>query len=546
MKERSMAEEAKIDFNAVNGSKTAVLRALWNNFQDVIGKQGGEIFGSVAKVAAKPIAGEETADKVGKIAKDGFRVSVAVSANVRDFTKVAQENRQHMKQLVKDVAPFLEDEFGKASRGKLMRSKNEVLKVERSRILELTKSGFFTAGAGLLDKAPQLFQYVDTKRAGGAEAAPLAAELTGSLGDMGAKIDEVGTKFAKASVFDKENRKLIETALNTGTPIIQEYIKAGGKQRLGETTAFDLIRALADQCEADPGNMSAVYNEELGEHQSLPEYIVEIFKRHQQDIGGAPINERFRFMPELEEASERIAKEINDNLLDPMVLVSLVGERKVVDQHMKVSSPDKLESELNRVNRVVERAEKVDSKEFIAETAFATKEDFKEILDGLPGEERVFFASLFPPQVLKDLGGLKDAEIDAIKEKGAAEFSDKVVEAIEEIGKLDEKELQRYGLTKQEGELVQGLSDALEELGQKEVTDALQGPERQAVTEALRNARGYWQQRVKSGAARSRAAAEEVDEVIEGRRHKESEPAGDFVKREDSKRDGAAEKENSR
>lgn len=551
MKERAVAEEIKLDFNGANTSKTAVLRALWNNFYPIVRTQGGELFGTVTKAALKPVVGDELAQQAAKVSNNTFQIGVTVSANVRDFTKVATDNQKRIKKLVGDVAPFLEDEFGKATRGKLMRSKNEVLQVERSRILGLTKSGFFTAGAGLVDKIPEVFKYVDSKRAE-IETGHPTEDLSRSFGEVGAKIDQVGTQFAKASIFDKENRTLIETAVRTGAPVVQGYIEAEGKQKLAQTTAFDLIRDLADQFQSDPGNVNAVYNRDLGEHQRLSEYIVEIFKRHQQDIEGTPINDRFRFMPELEEASQAIAKEINDNLMDPMALVSLVGNRKVLDQHMKIASPSKLESELQRVRRVVEKAEKVDAKEFIAETAFATKEDFKEILDGLPEGEKVFFASLFPPQVLKELGGLKDAEIDAIKEKGAAEFSEKVLQAIDEIGKLDEKELQRYGLTKQEGELVRGLSDALEELGEREVIDALQGPEKQAVTEALRNARGYWQQRVKSGAVRSRVAADEVADVIESRREKDAEhaektgkDAAGFTEREE-KRGSDSAKEISR
>lgn len=554
-----MAEDREFDVKGFdpngggNTNKTAVLRALWNNLYPIVRESGGELFGGVTRTVLKPVTGEETAKQAGELASNTFKAGVTVSANVRDFTKVAQDSRKRMKSLVSDVAPFLEEEFGKASRGKLMRSKNEVLQVERTRIMELTKNGFFTAGAGLVDKLPEVFVYVDHKReeiAAGKEAGEAA-----KFGDIGVKLDEMGTKLAKAEVFNKENRTLIETAVRTGAPVVQGYIAAEGKDRSKRVTAFDMIRDLAEQAKTDRDGIGTVYNKELSEHQTLSEYIVDVFKKHQEDTKGAPINDRFRFLPELEEASKAIAKEIDQNLLDPFSLVSLVGERKVLDSHMRVASPEKIEGELQRVRRSVEKAEKVDANEFIAETAFATKEDFKEILDGLPEGEKAFFVSLFPQNVLKDIGGLKDAEIDALKDKGAAEFSEKVVQAIEEIGKLDEKELQRYGLTKQEGELVRGFAEALDDLGKQDVVDALQGAEKQAITDALRNARGYWQHRISDGAVKARETADRSDEKPEEKREtsdsakkdgegKDSPASKSFAEREETKV-GAA-KENAR
>lgn len=498
---------------AENGgqSKDMIFRAMWNNMLPVIREQGGEIFGRIAGAAATPMLGEEKGETVSRVVDSTFQVGLSVSANVRDFTVVAKDGRRRMGALLDDVAPYLEDEFGKSSRGKLMRSSNEVINHERSRLMGHTKYGVFKAASGLTDKLPEMYGVMDKKRAQvQAGTLPEAAE-----GDVRGKLDEGLAKVASSGVFDEQNRKMIDAAIRTGAPAIQEYIEAEGVERFGKLSAFELIKDLAEQAQSGDGRVDIVMHKGTGEQLSLNEYVLEVFKQHQVDTDGAPLNERFRFMPEMEDACDRIANEIKDNLLDPMALVSLVGSRSVLDDRLRVATPEKIDSELNRMWRVIEKAQDVDTQEFISETAFATPEDFRATLDELPKDEKAFFASLFPDAVLKDMGGLKSDEIDKLKEQGADEFVGQMTQAIETLGTMGEKELQRYGLTAKEGKLMRKLSDAIDDMGAEKVVAGLQGRAREEVTEAVRNGRGYWQDRVKTAAIQSREAEEAVDEYVE-------------------------------
>lgn len=488
--------------------KDMIFRAMWNNVLPIVREQGGEIFGGITESAAKRVVGEEAAKAAGRAVDSTFKVGLTVSANIRDFTVVAKESRRRMGALLDDVEPYLVEEFGKSNRGKLMRSKNEVVAHERGRLMGQTKFGIFKAASGLTDKLPELYGFMDKKRAQvEAGHVPVATE-----GDVRAKIDEGLGKVASSSVFDKSNRQIIDAAIRTGAPAIQEYIEAEGHDRFGKASAYAMIKEVAEMAHSGDGRIGYVMHPSSGEQLPLDEYIVEIFRQHQEDMKATPLNDRFRFMPELEEAAKRIASEIEDNLLDPMALVSLVGNRKVVDEHLRVASPEKLDEELTHMWRVLEKSQNIDSQEFIADTAFATKEDFRAVLDELPEQEKPFFASLFPDAVLKDMGGLKQQEIDSLKEAGAKDFVDQMTQAIETLGTLGEKELQRYGLTAKEGKLMRELSDAIDEMGAEEVLAGLQGKAREQVTEAVRNGRGYWQERVKGA---SRDVEKQADADVE-------------------------------
>lgn len=497
-------------------SKDIIFRAMWNNMLPMIREQGGDIFGRLVETAVRPITGDEAvAKRAGALVDNTFQVGVTVSANVRDFTVVAKDSRKRIGVLLDDVEPYLVEEFGKSSRGKLMRSKNEVIAHERERLMGQTKYGFFRAASGLTDKLPELYGFVDKKRAETAKAGASAGQVDadGPIDDVKQKLDEGLGKVASSGLFDEENRKLMDAAIRTGAPAMMEYIEAEGRARFGKLSAFSMIKELSDQAHSGNGSVSYVMHPATGDQLSLDEYILEVFKQHQEDTGGVPLNDRFRFMPELQEACKQIAEEIDGNLLDPKALISLVGNRSVLDDRLRVASSEKISEEIRNIWRVIEKSQHVDTQEFISETAFATKEDFKDILEHLPAGEKPFFASLFPEAVLKEVGGLKEQEIDALKNQGAADFASHMTSAIETLGTLSETELQRYGLTAKEGQLMRELSEAIDELGAEEVVESLQGQARQEVTEAVRNARGYWQERVAQGAVQARESKGEAEQA---------------------------------
>lgn len=523
---------AELGSEGKGDKKDMVLRGLWNNAVPLFRKQGGDIFGSVVKMAAQPIVHDDAAaERIGKIANSGAQIAVSTSANIRDFTTAAKESRERVGDLLKDVAPVLVEEFGKSSRGKLLRSKNEVVSHKRHQLMGLTKYNFFKAGAGLTDKIPDLFAVVDRKRSEieerGENEAPVRAPeddiLNGTrLAEVRDRVEIGIEKAASSPLFDPDKRLVVDTVVRTGVPAIQDSLMREGEERFGQICAFDMIRQLAE--DAETGSIRTVYTPG-GEQLDLEDYILEIFKQHQSDMKGPPINDRSRFLPELREVCARIAKEIDDNQLDPMVLVSLVGNRQILDKKLRVADSAKLDEALQSVGLAAEKAQDIDTKEFISETAFATQDDFKAILKGLPEEDKAFFASLFPVPVLKEMGGLKDGEIEELKQQGAAEFADHMMEAVRDLASLDDEALQRSGLTREEARLIGEFFEMIEEMGEEAVKEELHGEMKEALTDAVRNARGYWEERVSGDKPKKNKAKDDKgqggDEV----------PAASFVER---------------
>lgn len=509
----------------------AAFRGVWNNvLQPIVSNQGAPLFGTVVEWVANPFTrNAKVAKKLGGQAEKAFSFSSKISANVSDFVKATKDSRADFKALQTGVRPFLIEEFGKSGMGKLMRSENEVVSHERSRIMNRAKSRFYSAGSGLADKIPELYAVALEKRkaidAGGdgfvlgdREQEEQDAEKVETHVDRAVRgAEQRLNQFVRTSFFDKENteknKMLLDMAFRTGAPAMQHYIAQEGEKKFGSVSAYSMIKVLEEMAHSGKGNINHVTHPRTKASMSLEKYVLEIFKQNQADNGAVPLNDRSPALPELKDACKRIADEIQNNLLDPMALVSLVGDRKILDKHLRVADSEQVDAELKQIWRVIEKSQDIDAQAFIEETAFATKEDFQSILQELPPGEKAFFASLFPDVVLKDIGGLKDAEIDELKEQGGRDFSLHLEDAIGVLGRLDAKELQHYGLTPEEGKLMRDLAKAIDRSGAEEALGELQEQARHEVTEAVRNARGYWQELVSKGSPRERAAATEAERI---------------------------------
>lgn len=487
-----------------NGAATG-FRVLWNNAQPIIRSEGGRIFGSVAEMAARPFLGDdpETAEKnaatVRDVAKTTYSYGVAVAANVRDFTGVAKRSSRSFGDLVEQVRPFLVAEFGKSSKGKLLRSHNEVIVTKRGRVMEETRYGLYGASVNLLDKVPDALTYMgqlhdEAKARGDESGASLEdvkdavlsvkdSDAPGSLKDRvdGAIEQSVGS-LASSDLFDESGRTMLDLVIRTGVPVISKQVASKGQHA---PCAYDMILDLA---QSSVGRFSG-------------KEILDIFAQHQEDIGGATINERTRGLQDLEDACEIIAQELNGGL-DPMALVSLVGERKVLSPKLGVASPEEVRESLRQVTRALERVEQVDVDEFLTGSVFGTKDDFKAVLGSLKGEDRTFFAALFPDDVLKEAGGLKTKEIEQLKEDGSKHFEVQLLEVVADIAAAPVEQLQEWGMTAREAQQVQALGNQIDLLGAAEFAGELTGDAKQGVVEAVRNARGYWEERVSQGGVR--------------------------------------------
>lgn len=490
-----------------------VFRALWNNLVAQFREQAGELTAMATVAAVRPVVkDEEAAKKVGKVVSDGFKISTTVSANVRDFVNVTRDARKSKKELQREVEPFLIGEFGKSSGRKLAKSSNEIIAHQRGRIAGQTKYDIVRATAGLADKTPDLLQLMDKRREAleeqgkekGAQEEILAGDKVPGLEEAEKKIRQGIDKathgvdgIVSAGIFDKQHRDLLNVGIRTGVPAVQEYFENEGARRVGKNSAYEMIKLLSKQAENSSGDLTYV---RAGDDQiPLEEYILDVFQQHQKDIEGIALNDRYRSMPELKKACEMIAEEIDRNKLDPMALVALVGDRKILDKDLVLAKPDDVRSALRDVWKIMEHSDTPDTEEFINESAFDTKEEFKAILNGLPEEEKPFFVSLFPTSVLKEMGDMKQKDIDALRDKmGDEQFPKEMLGAVEEIAALDEEEIQRLGLTPEEISMLRMVNEAVQENGKDAVLEQMGGDGRDEVKTALVNAKGLWEKRITS------------------------------------------------
>lgn len=332
-------------------NRTAALRALWNNFLPALRDASATVAGKGAEIVWKTATkNDKAAENIGVITSKTVKTGITLSANIGDFVRVTRHSKGKLKELAEESGPVLKEEFGKASRLKLMQSENEVLAVQRARIMAHTKNGFYTAGAGLLDKVPDVFAYADRKRL--EIQAGKQPKLADVLGGVGEKIDQVNEDVVASRLFNPESRASIETMVRTGAPAIQAYIAGQGEKRVAIPTAYEMIRDYAQQEATAEGRLSTVRNPANGEHLLPENYVLAVFKRHQQDMGGARIDAEYGANSALDEAAKAIATAIDQKRIDPMALVSLVGDRQIIDKEMQVASGPTVEKEISKLEKV--------------------------------------------------------------------------------------------------------------------------------------------------------------------------------------------------
>lgn len=194
-----------------------------------------------------------------------------------------------------------------------------------------------------------------------------------------------------------------------------------------------------------------------GQSVSVKEYIIEIFQQNQSDSGRPKIGERFL---EKDADMDRIATQIADAIMhekmDPLALVDLVGQRKVVKRSGKhFASEKQLEQLIEHEAHILPAKQHVDMEEFQSNTAFEI-DDLKEIFDkekGVKGQERVFLALTFPKDVLIKHAGLAAEEVEGLYKEAEGRFHQMMENAVKELAYAAEhnpEELKKLKITDRE------------------------------------------------------------------------------------------------
>jgi hypothetical protein len=533
-------------------SKEAFLRTLWNLGRERVAQESGKI---VAPVVTRAVgyfapAHADNAESIGRLAGKVTHVGVAVGDNTKQFFQVGRDTVSNLRELRKQVAPYLSKGAGRFGVAPLQRSDNEVIQNARKRVLGRGKYDFYGATVGLAVLIPDLLTIAEKERGrnvGGTDEAALPvpdASTSASMLDRaeqhfdrveGAARKQLG-KVGDNPLLTPENKAKAGLVVKLGTPRLQQLVDNERDEQFGKSSAFDLIVDLSRQVEKSRGPVHKVMHKDKKKQMPLKEYVLEVFKQHQVDCEGVEINER-RSGPDLDEACKQIADAIDHCQIDPMALIALVGERSIIDADLIVTPKEDVAHVLREVQRRAERVEEVDVEAYIADTAYTTSQEFKDVLDSMAEEEKPFFVSMFPDAVLRDAGGMAQTEIDTLKDQAFPDFNEKMTQAIQALSEMSQDDLKRSGLTEKESALVKKWAKSLD-LDNPEAFAALDGDMMESLSDAVRNSKGYWQDRVRGSGAAGRVVGKEVTRSDAPAKDQES--AGSFASRV---RSGASETE---
>ena len=266
-----------------------------------------------------------------------------------------------------------------------------------------------------------------------------------------------------------------------GTMISENYAKQfmdAQRKKVSSVSAYDMIMTLVSQLDSDPTMESYDLPDKMrlqdGQHSlKLERYVEEIFRRHEQDMD--PDNKIGKRLDEkLKDASKVIAQAIKDGDVDGMALVALVGERHIVRPGAKVIVDKEHVRDEVRVQMVKShRHNTVDEAEYYAESNF-TRADLKAALESVEGEERQWFASLFPDNVLEN-AGMKQEDIKTVRAASQDEIGKHVLEYAQVLKEQGVDFLKSHEATKDEQNRILDAANT-SEYNEKKVRDLVSKP----------------------------------------------------------------------
>lgn len=279
-----------------------------------------------------------------------------------------------------------------------------------------------------------------------------------------------------------------EALKNTATMVAQggagpiaNNIIARNERRLAKSlracSALDMVLNLQDQVEYDPKSSSFQLPKEMGSRSiGLEEYIVRVMIQHQKDMADiSPHHSELReaLKDDLAAAAKPVAEAIRKGRIDALSLVHLVGEQKIIkNKGRAVADADEVLGAIEKLSGV-ERAPRMAPKDFYAKVSF-TKDEFKNALAQLEGEEKHRLMSLASNEVLKDLG-FSDHEIKQVREETKARYDEVLSNAVLGIAANDDEMLKKDGMPQSQRKQLRKMETAITHEGTDAVVTSKKG-----------------------------------------------------------------------
>lgn len=269
-------------------------------------------------------------------------------------------------------------------------------------------------------------------------------------------------------------KKLLALNVAGGANVfIKQLVNKSAKEG-DKPCAYQLILSLQEKI--NNGNISKGSN--------ITDQIVEIFQQNEKDRGRSGVGPAL--MEKLEPLAERIGEVVASGELDPLALVSFVGDGKVVNKRRFIKT-EQLEELIDNQRKLFGSHEKTPLDEMLADfqSPKMIMAAIVEALQTLKGRDKAIFASFFSDEVLLH-AGVKKKEIPALRIEGNDGFLEVVKTKTMEFAKNPPEELKKLGRSETEIEGIMSLNALIVAGNEKEVKSVIGRGD--GVVAAVRNA----------------------------------------------------------
>ncbi len=245
----------------------------------------------------------------------------------------------------------------------------------------------------------------------------------------------------------------ISTAMGMLGPDIAESMRKKRASQGNKHTSFDLIMGLQENAQ---GGLRV---------EKIHAAVIEIFQQLEDDM------KRPKFagvlLDTLKESTLPIAEAIAEGRLNALALVKLAGENKVIEHtngKRSFHDAEEVEKIVNEmIGSQVHKDKEISAEQFLEtfENPTLAKETIKKTLAELKGDERNFFISIMPIEILEQ-AGLGVAEIRECRTCAHKQLYDQIGSGMIHLAAQDDEFLKKHGLSEKQIRGVKELSRHIE------------------------------------------------------------------------------------
>jgi hypothetical protein len=327
--------------------------------------------------------------------------------------------------------------------------------------------------------------------------------------------------------------KTLSMTVLAGAGGVLENRAMQSNKKYKDSIALDMVLDLASEVENSSGRAASAMR------------IMEIFQQNERDHGRAPIGEKLQ--EKLLPAAEMIAELIADERLNPLALINLVGDNKIVmhgkNGSRRFADEQTVQKLLDDQLKLMASRELMSAEEFFANFADPklVESTLKQNLAELKGLDLARFASLFPDDIL-ERAGLRKKEITALRTKAHNEMYELVAGAVMDMAHRDPELLKQNGLNDENIDQIREFAARLEQEGLNAAKQVVDGKDKsmldiirtEMLSEQMRTGKNPWVERVSS----AKAATEELKKQQGGYANNEEVAAKGHRHRYGSRADG--------